>query len=114
MNEELTLFQNTGSEPSDAGMAKSSGRIPCPGCAGCRGELGVTEEWKMWMTSSGVVEDSRAARNAVRSACRLTSYSGFERVVPQCETVAGWQKPDWLSIRMRAVGRLKSREGMFG
>lgn len=109
MKAEFTLFQNTGSDPSAAGVAKSSGRIPCAGCRGCSGEPGVTEEWNTWITSSGVLEAERAVRNAVSRAWMLTLYTGLERVVPQVDTVSGWQKPDWLSIRRRAVGRLRSR-----
>lgn len=34
-------------------------------------------------------------------------------MVPQWETVDGWQKADWLSIRIRAEGRAKSIEGVI-
>lgn len=75
MKAELTLFQKTGSEPSDAGVAKSSGRIPCAGWFGWSGESGVSEEWKMWITSSGGdgEDEERAARKAERRDCRFTS-----------------------------------------
>lgn len=73
MKEELTLFQKTGSEPSDAGVAKSSGRMPWAGWFGCSGESNVSEEWKTWITSSGVEDEERAARTAERRDCRFAS-----------------------------------------
>lgn len=51
---------------------------------------------------------SRAVRKAEMRARMLTSYSGLDRSLPQCDRVAALEKPAWLSIRIRAVGRLKS------
>lgn len=73
MKDEFTLFQKTGSDPSVAGVAKSSGRIPWAGCSGCKGDPGVVDEWKMWIISSGVDELLFAVRKAERRAWRLTS-----------------------------------------
>lgn len=73
MKAELTLFQKTGSEPSEAGRAKSSDRIPCAGWLGCSGDSGVVDEWKMWIISRGVGEVDVAARKAESRAWMLTS-----------------------------------------
>lgn len=42
MKEELTVFQKIGSDPSEAGVAKSRGRIP--GLEGWSGDPEVVEE----------------------------------------------------------------------
>lgn len=73
MKHELTHFQKTGSDPSEAGTAKSSGWIPWEGWLGCSGDPGVTDEWKTCITSSGVEDEVLAVRNADSRAWRLTS-----------------------------------------
>lgn len=45
MKDELTLFQNTGSDPSAAGTAKSNGLIPSV-LLEWSSESGKVEEWK--------------------------------------------------------------------
>lgn len=93
MKEELTVFQNTGSDPSEAGVAKSRGRMPCSGWEGWNGDSGDVEEWKTWTTSRGIEDDDAAALKAERSAWMLASYCGLDRFVPQWEIVDGLLKP---------------------